>query len=517
MDTIPTNDTGVTVKPRSKAAKRDAEYVKAQQNLKLFVDLIDIPGVPSAAADPLKPRFGKHHLHWLKCLQDVEDRKITRLMGLMPPGSAKSTYTSIVFPVHVMGRFPGHQVIVTSYGMDLPRKFGRRARSMVKQKAYKEIFNASLSKESAAADEWALSNGSEFMGAGILSGITGNRADGVVWDDLIKGREDADSALMRQKTWEAYFDDVLTRKKPDAWEIGITTRWHEDDIAGRILPKDYAGESGLIDCRDGNQWHVVCIPAEAERSDDVLGRQVGERLWPEYFPPHHFPPFKRNARTWSALYQQRPAPEEGDYFQGDWLRTAEKLPPRDQLRVYGASDYAVTAQGGDYTVHVVVGLDADGRMYLLDLWRRQAASDVWVEAFCDLVRAWRPIGWAEEQGQIRGGVGPFLDRRMRERAAFVARKQFATRGDKSVRAQSIRGRMALQGLYVQAGAPWLADFRSELLSFPAGRHDDQVDAIGLIGQLLDNMVPPAKVKPKVPTMWDRWDREERPATNWKVV
>jgi predicted phage terminase large subunit-like protein len=153
--------------------------------------------------------------------------------------------------------------------------------------------------------------------------------------------------------------------------------------------------------------------------------------------------------TWSALYQWRPAPEEGDYFQADWLRTAEKLPPRDQLRVYGASDYAVTAQGGDYMVHVVVGLDADGRMYLLDLWRRQAASDVWVEAFCDLVRAWRPIGWAEEQGQIRGGVGPFLDRRMRERGAHVAREQFATRGDKSVRAQSIRGRMALEGLYVQ--------------------------------------------------------------------
>src|SRR6185436_9911940 len=109
---------------------------------------------------------------------------------------------------------PGHQVIVTSYGMDLPRKFGRRARGMVKQKAYKEIFNVSLSKESAAADEWALSNGSEFMGVGILSGITGNRADGVVWDDLIKGRENADSALMRQKTWDAYFDDVLTRKKP---------------------------------------------------------------------------------------------------------------------------------------------------------------------------------------------------------------------------------------------------------------------------------------------------------------
>ena len=503
----------------SQDANRNEQHRDAAKNLKAFVGLIDIPGVPAQGANPLVPRFGKHHLVWLDRLQQVEDGTIKRLMGLMPPGSAKSTYTSIVFPVHVMGRRPNTQVIVTSYGTELPRRWGRRARSIVKQPLYKQIFNAQLSKESSAADEWALSNGSEYMGAGILSGITGNRADGVVWDDLIKGRENADSELMRNKTWDAYFDDVLTRKKPDAWEIGITTRWHEDDVAGRILPLDYAGQTGYVDGRDGNQWYVVCIPAEAERTDDVLKRRIGERIWPEHFGPNHFASFKRNTRTWSALFQQRPAPEEGDYFQSDWLRPTERLPPREQLRIYGASDYAVTAQGGDYTVHVVVGLDAEGRMYLVDLWRRQAASDVWVEAFCDLVRAWKPIGWAEEHGQIRGGVGPFLDRRMRERQAFVAREQFATRGDKSVRAQSIRGRMALEGLYVPAGAPWLADFRAELLSFPAGRHDDQVDALGLIGQQLDTMVRPVKVKPKVPTMWDRWDREERdrPGWNWKTV
>ena len=179
----------------------------------------------------------------------------------------------------------------------------------------------------------------------------------------------------------------------------------------------------------------------------------------------------------------------------------------------------MTAAGGDYTVHVVVGLDAAGRMYLLDLWRRQASSDMWVEAFCNLVRAWAPLDWAEEQGQIRAGVGPFLERRMRERAAFVRRKPFATRGDKAVRAQSIRGRMAQDGLYVPAGAPWLADFRSELLSFPTGRHDDQVDAIGLIGQLLATMVSPAKEKAKMPSMWDRYDKQDRnpPGLNWKTV
>jgi hypothetical protein len=112
---------------------------------------------------------------------------------------------------------------------------------------------------------------------------------------------------------------------------------------------------------------------------------------------------KTPARTWSALYQQRPAPEQGDYFQADWLRPYDSLPPRETLRVYGASDYAVTADGGDYTVHIVVGVDPEWRIYVLDLWRAQTSAEKWVETFCDLVRQWKPIGWAEEQGQIRAG------------------------------------------------------------------------------------------------------------------
>jgi predicted phage terminase large subunit-like protein len=192
---------------------------------------------------------------------------------------------------------------------------------------------------------------------------------------------------------------------------------------------------------------------------------------------------------WSALYQQRPAPEEGDYFKATWLKPCDKLPARETMRIYGGSDYAVTADGGDYTVHLVVGIDPEGRMYLLDRWRKQSSSDEWIEAFCDLVLEWKPVGWAEENGQISAGVGPALDKRQRERKAYCYRQQFPTRGDKAVRAQSIRGRMALEGLYVPSTAPWFAEFKRELLSFPVGKHDDQVDALGLIGQLLDQMVP----------------------------
>ena len=148
-------------------------------------------------------------------------------------------------------------------------------------------------------------------------------------------------------------------------------------------------------------------------------------------------------------------------------------------------------------------------MYLLDLWRKQAAADEWIEAFCDLVLKWKPLGWAEEQGQIRAGVGPFLDRRQSERGAWVARERFPTRGDKAVRAQSIRGRMAIEGLYVDPRAPWLPDLRSELLHFPAGKHDDQVDALGLVGQLLDQMVYGTKPKPESPQKRSGYTSRER--------
>lgn len=511
--------------------KEREKRLRARTDLLTYASSIEIPGAPirddtyanEEDLTPVKANFGAHHLLWISLLQQVEDGKIKRLMGLLPPGSGKSTYSSIVFPTHFMGRFPNSMVIMTSYGDVLPRKFGRRARSIVQQPVYDRIFDTKLSEESSAADEWALTNGSEWMAAGILTGITGNRADGVIWDDLIKGREQADSDVTRNKTWDAYLDDLLTRKKPGAWEVAVTTRWHEDDPAGRILPMNYNGESGWLEGRDGNQWYVLCIPAQCERADDPLKRKIGEYIWPEWFPPGFFDSFKRNARSWSSLYQQRPAPETGEYFKAEWLVPYERHPHRDTLRIYGASDYAVTKDDGDYTVHIVVGVDPDQRIWVLDLWRGQTTSDVWVETFCDMVKDWKPIGWAEESGQIKSAVGPLIHKRLMERRLYVARADFPSRKDKQIRAQSIRGRMAQNGLYVPIAASWYADFKNELMVFDNGRNDDQVDALSLIGQVLDRMQPgeappkekePVKVFSTDPatctvTMNDMWEANSR--------
>lgn len=419
----------------------------------------------------------------------------------MPPGSGKSLLTSVVFPAHFLGRFPKSQIILAMYGSDIARKQGRRSRSIISQPIYQRIFDAVLSEESSAADEWALSNGSEWMAAGILTGITGNRADGIIWDDLIKGRAEAESEVIRQKTFDEYLESLLTRKKPHAFEIGVTTRWHEDDVAGRILPEDYNGESGMIKCRDGCEWMVICLPAEAERDDDILGRRLGERIWPEWFPEDHFRPFKLNARTWSALYQQRPAPESGAFFEASWFKPYTLMPKRETLSVYGASDFAVSQGQGDWTVHVVVGIDSAHRMFLLDLWRAQAKADKSIEAFCNLVQKWRPLGWAEETGQIKSALGPFLEQRLRQRQLYVARKDFPTKGEgkKEIRAQSIAGRMALDGLWVPTEQPWYPAFKKEMLTFPFGKNDDQADAMSLIGQILDKMVKGHPLSPPPPS------------------
>ena len=474
---------------------------RARASLTDFAKYIEVPGAPVNEADedseeffPVETELADHHKLILEAAQRCIDKHMGRLMLFMPPGSAKSTYGSQVVPAWIMGLKKNYRVIGVSHNAELARKMGRRTRSIVKQRAYQALFSTSISKDSSAADEWALENGAEYMSGGILSGITGNRADLVVIDDPIKGRQDADSETIRKRTLDEYDDSVKTRLKPGGSVIIIQTRWHEGDLAGSILPEDYDGRSGLVMCRDGLEWEVLNLPAECERTDDPLGRKIGEMLWPQWFDEAHWSQYRRNARTWSALYQQRPAPDSGDYFKREWIRTVEKMPPKETLAVYGASDYAVTANGGDYTVHVVVGVDNEGRLWLLDMWRGQASSDVWVDAFCNLVRKWRPIGWAEETGQIKSGVGPFLVKRMMETQSYVAREQFATRGDKAVRAQSTRGRMALAGLYVQQDSPFLSDLISEMMSFPVGVHDDQVDALGLAGQLMDRMSTGPKPK-----------------------
>lgn len=424
-------------------------------------------------------RTSRHHEMIAAKLEAVERGKISRLMIFMPPRHGKSELASRRFPAWFLGRNPQAQFISASYNSELAGDFGRDARNIVASPEFGALFPAiGLAPDSKAANRWNTAQGGSYIAAGVGTAVTGRGADVFSIDDPVKDRAEADSETQRDATWAWYTSTAYTRLMPGGRIVVTQTRWHEDDLSGRLLAQQAAG---------GDQWDVLELPAIA---DD------GEALWPDAYPLPALERIRANIgpRDFTALYQQRPAPETGDYFRKEWLRPVATLPPLSSLRTFMGSDYAVTGGGGDYTVHAVVGIDSDDRMYLCDIWRGQATSDVWCNAFCDMVLRWKPMGAAEETGQIKSAIGPWLDRVQRERRAYVARSQFPTRGDKAVRAQSFRGRIAATGLHIPMDAPWRADLEAEMMSFPAGRHDDQVDALGLVGQLLDVMVPPGKAK-----------------------
>jgi predicted phage terminase large subunit-like protein len=438
-----------------------------------------------------------HHRLLIEKLTAVAERRISNLAVFMPPGSAKSTYASILFVAWFLARFADKSIIAASHTTELAEKWGRRIRNLISE--HGPTLGIELAADSQAAGRWALKSGGAYHAAGVGSAIVGFRADGAIIDDPVRSREDADSKIIRDKTWEWYQSDLTTRLKPGGFKVLIQTRWHEDDLAGRILTEAD---------RTGEQWEVISLPAEA-RENDPLGRQPGEMLWADddVYGYARLLAHEKNSqppRNWAALYQQNPVPDAGNYFEEQWLRPYSQMPPKENLHIYGASDFAVTQDGGDWTVHIIVGVDQNNKMYLLDLWRKRTSTDQWIDAWCDLVRKWKPLDWGFEGGQIKSSVGPFLERRARERKAYCSHKTFPSKHDKSVRAQSIRGRMAMEGLYVPVHAHWYPDFLSEVLSFPAGKHDDQVDCLSLIGQMLTRItrgrVPETKAKLKVLTV-----------------
>lgn len=428
-------------------------------------------------------------------------------MLFLPPGSAKSTYASILTPPHYLARNPRNLVIGASHTAELAERFGRKVRNIVADPGYEMVTGLTLAGDSKAAGRWETSAGGEYFAVGVGGSVTGRRADLALIDDPIKGRADADSETIREKTWEWYLADLRTRLKPEAAIVLIQTRWHEDDLAGRILPENFDFRSGPVEARDGEVWDVLCLPALAERDDDPLGRQAGESIWPEWFSVAMLNQERvtQGPRNWSALYQQRPAPEEGDFFKREWFRWYDTPPARGTLQIYGASDYAVTADGGDYTVHGLFGVDPNDDIYVLDWWRKQTGPEEWIEALLDLANHWKPLDWAEESGQILKSVGPFLEKRMRERRVYFHRRQFASSADKPTRAQSIRGRAQMGKIYLPRHAEWAEPLLRVLLTFPAGAVDDDVDVLSLLGRMLDRLVAgrePPGPPPPLTTMDD---------------
>lgn len=434
------------------------------------------------------PRYktAEHHSKVANALERVANGQCKRLMLLLPPRHGKSELASKRFPAFCLGRRPELQFISASATAGLAEDFGREVRNIIGSQEYAHVFpRTTLAEDSQAKGKWNTSAGGVYYAVGVGGAVIGRGADIFLIDDPYSTMEDAQSENTRKKVWEWYTGSVYNRLQPGGSIVLINHRMHENDLTGSLLEQQALG---------GDEWEVVELPAVSDE---------GEALWPAAYPIETLRQIQRNTmpRYWSALYQQKPAPDEGDYFKRDWFKWYQEKPKH--LRTYGASDYAVTAKGGDYTVHVVAGVDPDDNLYVLDVWRSQAESHVWVEEFINLIAQHKPMNWFEEQGQIIKSLGPFIDKRMRERKVYCRREQVTSVADKPTRCRSFQARAAMGKVYLPMNAHWAADLLTECLNFPVGKHDDQVDALGLVGRMLDQMVP-GHVGREPPKPQDKW-------------
>lgn len=405
----------------------------------------------------------------------------------MPPGSAKSTYSSALFPPWYLAQNPAKMVIAASHTAELAERWGRRVRNLVAEHSAR--LGYAVAADNQAAGRWATSADGEYYAAGVGGSITGRRADLVVIDDPVRSREDAESETVREKVWDWYRADLITRLKPGAAVVLVQTRWHEDDLAGRIL----AAEG---DKRDGGAWEVIRLPALAELLDP-LGREPGGALWPEWEDGAQLERKRAiiGPRDWLALYQQRPTAEDGTYFKKEWFRTYREAPER--MTIYMSGDFAVTEGDGDYTELAVWGVDQLDNVYALDWWNGQVSSDRWAAEFIRLIKRWNPVVFIGEGGPIRGAMEPLLNRMMRDERAYVVMEWMPNRNDKSANARPLQAFMA-NGRFHFPATEWAERVQDQMLRFPDGKYDDAVDACSLFGRHMHRVWGAVADKPPGP-------------------
>ena len=434
-----------------------------------------------------------HHALIGDALDRVANGVIDRLMINMPPRHGKSELASRRFPAMLLGLQPAQTIISASYNMDKAGEFGGEVRDIVRGAEYRALFpNITLKEDTTAKGFWRTDQGGYYIAAGVGTAITGRGTVGpiVLIDDPLKDRAEADSEVRRETVKSWYSSSILSRL-PRAI-IVIQTRWHEDDLSGWLLEQQEKG---------GDQWEVLTLPAISPE---------GKALWPEYYPIEALQRIKASSipRDWSALFQQSPAPDEGEFFHREWFQrfAPDELPKR--LAIYGTSDYAVSEGKGDYTVHRVWGVDDANHIWMLGGWRGQATSDVWIERLLDLVHEHKPFAWFGESGVIQKAVEPYLIRRSQERKVYCRWEWLSSITDKGARARGIQARASMKMVHIPNGSDGDA-WVEEMIRFPAGKHDDEVDTASLLGRALDEAHPAARAAPTEKTKPNDYGRNSR--------
>jgi predicted phage terminase large subunit-like protein len=385
-------------------------------------------------------------------------------MILMPPGSAKSTYTSLLFPVWWFLRHPRSTVICASHSLGLARSFGRRARDLVQEHAGRLGF--AIKPGHRASDNWSTTTGGEYLAVGVRGAVVGRRADLIIIDDPVKSHAIAESKRERDFIWEWYKSDVSTRLKPGGRVALVMTRWHKEDLGGQL---EATVEDG---------WRVLRLPALAE-AGDPLGRAPGTPLWPEWESKDALA--RRRAligdRAWSALYQQRPLPPGGAMFKLDKITETEASEPEEH--VVRGWDFAATTKGDgnepDWTVGVKLWRAGEQRWVVLDVVRIQGSGlEVQELLLQTAARDGRKVTVAlpQDPGQAGKFQTSWFTGRLRGFHVISSRES----GTKEARAKFVATQVEAGHLAIARGA-WNRAFMEELRDFPHGTKDDQVDAL----------------------------------------
>lgn len=418
-------------------------------------------------AQRMDPSFERaRHLELLAGhLEAIERREIRRLIVAMPPRHGKSRTTSQLFPAWFLGRNPRQHCVLASYGAELAEENSRRVRDLVSDARYP--FDVQLSEDSRAVNRWATSAGGGLIAAGVGSSLTGFGADLLVVDDPVRDREAAESQTIRDGTWAWYQDVARPRLHPGGAQILISTRWHEDDLVGRAL--NSAGAS---------DWTLLVLPAICEDDGDVLGREAGAPLWPERFPVAELPSVERgeiSSRSFAALYQQRPAPAEGNLFKRDWFGPRNRFSQLPETRTIIASIDTASKTGvhNDWSVIAVLAYDKVN-FYVVDVMRERLEFAQLAERVVRMHRQYKPSRIYIEDASAGIAIVQEL-----KRLTSLPVIPVPAKGSKISRWEAVTARFESGKVLFPERAPWLEYAIDEFCSVPAARHDDVVDAVVL--------------------------------------
>lgn len=443
-------------------------------------------------------------------LKSKDGTSIRGVLMTMPPRHAKSTFCTIGFPAYFMGRDPTRYVLSTSYNAQLAGDFGRECRDLSEGDVTRQIFpHFRVAGDSRAADVWRTDVGGAYFGVGIGGTTTGRPSNLLLIDDPIKSREEAESATMRNKVWNFYTSGLLSRKQPDhsgnpAIEVVVQTRWHPDDLAGRIMATDDWKEGRWIHLdyqaitqKLGKKIGRTSLPEEhpmflAANESSKLTKskrfiQTSEEvaLWEARFPLEELKRKRRmNPRDFESLYQQRPYIEGGNILKNEWWKYfPEDFDPDNFQTLITVADTAFKKnESNDYSVIMTGGMTRDGSIYILDVQRSRWEYPELKQRMISNAAVWRGKGHRATYIEDKASGQSLIQDLRRESGLSVIPYKVGT--DKVMRANAVTPLIEGGRVYLPTAAPWLDEFINECTSFPSGTHDDQVDALTMLLDIL---------------------------------